>query len=232
MTTVLSIDGRVRTRAIEVAILVALLLSLGTGLSMLLGPNGLRVFDFEPQWPVVGASQYEMSVETRFNEDAGVLVRKAPAWRDTENGTVDARTGGRPVEVTGPFLGQVGFPEPTTAQRLLWLSWRVSFPLLASGALLLVLLIVRSVRDADPFSHTNARRLRWLAALVAVGGTVISVLGTMLRRWLLDHSGAGNIVARDWSVSWLPLLTGLLIAVLAQVWSSGVEMRDELEDVV
>jgi hypothetical protein len=68
--------------------------------------------------------------------------------------------------------------------------------------------------------------------LVAVGGTSISLLGTMLRRWLLDGSGAGNIVVREWSITWAPLVLGLLIGVLAQVWSHGVEMRNELEDVV
>jgi hypothetical protein len=219
-------------RVVEVAILVGVLLSLGAGLSMLLGPNGLRAFNFEPQWPVVGASQYEMSVETQFTQPAGISVRNAPTWRDTPTGAVDARTGGRPVEVGGPFLGQVGFPGPSVEQRLLWVSWRASIPLLAAGALWLVLLIVRSVRDADPFTETNARRLRLLAVLVGVGGTLVSVLGTVLRRWLLDNSGAGNIVARDWHVSLMPLLAGLLIAVLAQVWSNGVEMRNELEDVV
>ncbi len=219
-------------RAVEVVILVAVLLCLGAGLSMLLGPNGLRVFNFEPQWPVVGASEHEMSVETRFSERTRILVRGAPTLRDTDTGTVDARTGGRPVELTGPFLGHVGFMSPSVEQRLLWVSGRASIPLLAAGALWIVLLIVRSLRDADPFTETNARRLRLLAWLVAVGGTLISVLGTVLRRWLLDNSGAGNIVARDWYVTWIPLLTGLLIAVLAQVWSHGVEIRNELEDVV
>jgi hypothetical protein len=219
-------------RVVEVAILAAVLLSLAAGLSMLLGPNGLGVFNFEPQWPVVGASQDEMSVETQFSQDAGISVRNAPTWRSTPTGTVDARTGGRPVELEGPFLGQVGFPAPSVEQRLLWVSWRASIPLLAAGALCLVLLIVRSVRAADPFTATNARRLRWLAALVGVGGTLVSVLGAALRRWLLDNSGAGNIVVRDWFFSWTPLLVGLLIAVLAQVWSRGVELRSELEDVV
>jgi hypothetical protein len=219
-------------RAVEAVLLVAVVLSLGAGLSMLAGPNGLAVLDFEPQWPVVGASQYEMSVETRFDDGAGVLVRNAPTWRDTDQGTVDARTGGRPVEVEGPFSGQIGFPGPSVKQRLLWVGWRASTPLLAAAALWLVLLIVRSVRDADPFTAANARRLRALAALVAVGGTSISLLGTMLRRWLLDGSGAGNIVVREWSITWAPLVLGLLIGVLAQVWSHGVEMRNELEDVV
>ncbi|QNN54602.1 DUF2975 domain-containing protein [Nocardioides mesophilus] len=230
--TTSSVDRRARMRVVEGVILVVVLISLGAGLSMLLGPNGLRLLNFEPQWPVVGASQYEMSVETQFAEGAGVLVRGAPTWRDTETGTVDARTGGRPVEVTGPFFGQVGFPAPSLAQRLLWVSWRASAPLLAAGALWLVLLIVRSVREGDPFTEANARRFRLLAGVVAVGGTLISVLGAVLRRWLLDSSGASNIVARDWSISWVPVLAGLLIAVLAQVWGHGVAMRDELEDVV
>lgn len=219
-------------RAVEVVVLVAVLLSLGAGLSMVLGPNGLRAFNFDPRWPVVGASQYEMSVETRFADDAGVVVQNAPTWRPAASGDVDARTGGRPVEVTGPFLGQVGFPGPSVAQRLLWVSWRASTPLLAAGALWLVLLIVRSLRDADPFTTTNARRLRLLAVVVALGGTLSSVLGAVLRRWLLDNSGASDIVFRDWSISWVPLLIGVMIAVLAQVWSHGVEMRNDLEDVV
>jgi hypothetical protein len=230
-TTVSRVRKSAPLRAVEGVLLAAVLLSLGAGLSMLLGPNGVGAFDFEPQWPVVGASQYEMSVETRFNETARVHVEHAPTWRDTPEGTVDARTGGRPVELTGPFSGQVGFPGPSAAQRLLWVSWRAAPSLLLAAALWIVLLIVRSVRDADPFTQTNARRLRLLAVVVA-GGTLVSVLGAFLRRWLLDSSGAGNMVARDWSFSWLPLVVGLAVAVLAQVWSRGVEMRGELEDVV
>ncbi len=231
--TVASISrGSTRLVATEVAILVGLLVSLGAGLSILLGPNGVRVLNFEPQWPVVGASQSEMSLQTKLSADAGVSVQNAPTWRDTDTGTIDARTGGRPVEVTGPYFGSVGFPDPSVKQRVLWVSWRASIPLLAAAVLWLVLLIVRSVRDADPFTATNARRLRVLAALVGVGGTLISVWGTVLRRWLLDSSGASDIVVRDWSFTWLPLLVGLVIAVLAQVWSHGVDMRNDLEDVV
>lgn len=232
MTTATTSSRGVRLLAAEVLLLAGLLVSLGAGLSMVLGPNGLALLNFEPRWPVVGTSQYEMSIQTQFDPATPVVVKDAPRWRDTPRGTVDAKTGGPPVEVTGPFLGQVGFPGPSPAQRWSWVLWRSATPLLTAGALWLALLIVRSVRGGDPFTTTNARRLRLLAVLVALGGTLVSLLGAVLRRWLLDSSGAKDIVVRDWSISLVPLLVGVLVWVLAQVWSHGAAMKNDLDGVV
>lgn len=222
----------VRLVTAELVLVVGLAVSVAAGLAMVVGPNGLGLVDFGPRWPVVGTSQYVMSVETAFDTDAQVRVMGAPDWRDTPTGTVDARTGGRPVEVTGPFSGYVGFPGPSVVQRWAWVAWQAASPLLIALTLWLVLRLVRSVREGDPFTATNAARLRRLALVLALGGTAVSVAGAALRRWLLDSSGAANIVAKDWQITVLPLFLGLIVGVLAQVWNRGVEMKDDLDGVV
>lgn len=216
----------------ELVVLVGVVVSAALGLSVLVGPNGLGLVDLDPRWPVVGQSQYVMAVETTFGPDAGIVVRGAPLWTDTPDGTRDAVTGGPPVEVTGPYTGQVGFFGPTLAQRWSWVAWRAAGPLLAAGSLLLVLRVVRSVRTGSPFTDVNAGRLRTLALLVGVGGTALSVAGEWLRRHLLDTSAAADIVQRDWEITFVPLLAGVVIGVVAEVWRAGVKMAEDLDGVV
>lgn len=221
-----------RLRGAEVLIWVAIAASGAFALSAVLGPNGLGLVTLRPEWPVVGQSAYQMSIESQLNDDAVVSVANTPRWQETSDGTRDAVTGGPPVEVTGPFTAQLGFLNATFGMRSAWIYRQAAGPLLTAVALLVVLRIVRSVRFGTPFTATNARRLRTLALLVGVGGTVVTVSRELVRRWLLDGSAAAGIVQHGWSVTVTPLLVGVIIGVVAQVWRTGVVMSEELDGVV
>ena len=136
------------------------------------------------------------------------------------------------MEIGGPINGLVAFLNPTFAMQWAWIYWQAAGPLLAAGSLFVVLKLVRSVRTGTPFTNHNARRLRILAILVGVGGTFVAITDELVRRWLLDNSAAANIVMRDWHVSFVPLLAGVLIGVVAEVWRAGVAIADDLDGVV
>ena len=222
----------IRLRGAEILLWAAIASSVAFGLSAIVGPNGPGLMTIRPEWPVIGQSAYEMSIETAFSDEAGISVANAPRWKDTSDGTRDAVTGGPPVEITGPFKGQLGFLNPTFAMQWAWIYWQVAGPLLAAVALFVVLKIVRSVRIGTPFTDINARRLRILALLVGVGGTFVAVTDELVRRWLLDNSAASGIVGHEWHITFIPLLLGVIIGVAAEVWRAGVVMAEDLDGVV
>lgn len=221
-----------RLRGAEILLWAAIASSVAFGLSAIVGPNGLGLMTLRPEWPVIGQSAYQMSIETPFNDQAGISVANAPRWKDTSDGTRDAVTGGPPVEITGPFKAQLGFLNPTFAMRWAWIYWQAAAPLLAAGALFVVLKIVRSVQNGSPFTQVNANRLRLLALLVGVGGMVVAVTNELVRRWLLDNSAASGIVGHEWHITFIPLLLGVIIGVVAEVWRAGVVMAEDLDGVV
>ena len=221
-----------RLRGAEILLWAAIASSVAFGLSAIVGPNGLGLVSLRPEWPVVGQSAYERSIETPLNDQAGITVANAPRWKDTSDGTRDAITGGPAVEITGPFKAQLGFLNPTFGMQWAWIYWQAAGPLLAAVALFVVLKIVRSVRNGTPFTNVNARRLRLLALLVGVGGTLVAVTNELARRWLLDNSAASGIVGHEWHITFIPLLLGVLIGVVAEVWRAGVVMAEDLDGVV
>lgn len=217
-----------RLRAVEGLVWLSLAIAVATGLSVLLGPNGLGLLQYQPSWPVVGDSAYQMGAQATLNDDAGVVVRNTPGWTNTSDGTRDAATGLPPVEVTGPFTAKISLLNAAPVTQWTWVAWHVGEPLLVAGWLLVVVRLLRSFRLGRPFTAANADRLRTLALLVGVGGTVASVGGEWVRRWLLDSSAAAGIVEQDWSVNVTPLLAGLLLWVLADVWRTRAEAPDRL----
>lgn len=232
MSTQLPTRRGLRLRGAELLLWASIAASLAFGLSVILGPNGLGLMSIRPQWPVIGQSAYGMSIETAFNDTAGISIANAPRMKQASNGDVDAVTGGPPVEISGPFTGRIWFVNPTFAMEWAWVYWQAAAPLLAAGSLFVILKLVRSVRTGTPFTNENARRLRILALLVGVGGTFVAATHEFVQRWLLDNSAAADLVIRDWYVSFIPLLLGVFIGVVAEVWRAGVAMADDLDGVV
>lgn len=224
----------IRLFAAELLVGAGIAASLALGLSMVAGHTGLGwVGDVNPRLPVAGQSASVMAIDTTFNSNARFSMTNAPRWRtDLASGDVDAATGKPPVEVNGPFTGNVTFWGPTHNQRWAWVFWKSAGPLLVAASLFVVLGFVRSLRTGNPFTSANARRLRILALLIGVGGTAVLVAGELVRRWLLDTSAAAGLVELGWHLSFAPLLAGALIGVVAEVWRAGVAMRDDLEGVV
>lgn len=124
------------------------------------------------------------------------------------------------------------FAHPDLAQRAL-----LALPEFFSGVLLLIVAyllyrIVRTLAAGDPFVPDNARRVRAIA---------VTVLGLAILRPLLDMITTGQLVlgtavedqvSVEATFSSGPVLLGLLIAALAEVFRRGTQLRADAEGLV
>lgn len=223
-------SNRITQVVVEAIVAAAVVMASLTGLGYLVGPNGAGLIQGKPDWPLVGAGQYVMTVETEL--DTEVTITGAPTTTETESGTVDAATGRRPAAIGRPITATVQFDGPSAGQRWAWAIWQAAGPLLAAVGLGIVLVMLRAARTSDPFDKANLRRLQTLTALVLVGGTLVAWGGAFVRRWLLDNSAVADIVPMDFHFTFLPIIGGVLLSMLAEVWRRGVAMRTELEGLI
>ena len=91
-----------------------------------------------------------------------------------------------------------------------------------------LLAIVATVRDGDPFVHVNAQRLR------AIAWTVLGLEGLHLLVGVIAARTASSVQSLDidWTFSFTPLITVLLLFVLARVFEVGTHLRRDLEGTV
>jgi hypothetical protein len=185
-----------------------------------------------PGLGLIGGDTFGQPVAVRATLDTEVRLPGAPRIVDSANGSVDSLTGGRPVEVTGPFDAQVTLLSPTAGQRALTIASSVAGPLVALVVIVLLLLIVRTIDGGDPFVLANARRLQWIAFVVGAGGLLAQGLGDQARNELLVSSAAGDIVRYEFEFSFPPIVAGLGILTLAEVFRRGALMQADLEGLV
>jgi len=146
---------------------------------------------------------------------------------------------GRPLEIRAPSPGDGGrgetvvLPDPTAGQYLLALvPGLLGVAAVALGAVLL-LGVARALRHGDPFTPSSARRLTAVAFLVLVAGLVSPVCVELLRVVLIETTPAG---LRGWTFSvdlsaW-PVLTGMLVLFVAEVFRRGAALRADVEGLV
>ncbi|MBK6437620.1 MAG: DUF2975 domain-containing protein [Candidatus Microthrix sp.] len=164
--------------------------------------------DAEPTFPV------------EFGDNQATIV--------SDNEQINPAYSQAPVEIGKPVTARFTFIEPRPDQRVIWVIWQVSGPLLVLAGLWLVYSVVRSARLGDPFVARNERRLWTLAGLIAVGGTGYSMLTGVAEMLMLRRSAAAGLTEMVFTVSFLPLVAGLGVAVLAWVWHVGISLQDEV----
>lgn len=191
------------------------------------GPN---VLDVRPSFSNLGGGDELMAV--RGEVDFPVNFGDRLSWIDTEDGTRDAATGQAPVELGGPVTAQLSFWAPTASQRAAWTIRELLGPAMTIAGVWLVFGIVRSARRGDPFTADNERRLWSLAALVAVGGILYSMVIGFTTMLLIQRSAAADLFVTTATISLLPLVMGALLAMLALVWRIGVGLRDDVEGTI
>lgn len=135
-------------------------------------------------------------------------------------------------EFSGPYQAQVNAYSPTMRQRIAFLGAGLAASLSTIAVLALLLLVVRSLRSGDPFVLANARRLRGMAAVLAVGGTGASALRAWAEHLVLSDRVIMPLVHEQLQVTFLPLVAGLGVLLLAEVFRRGALMRAELEGLV
>lgn len=139
---------------------------------------------------------------------------------------------GEDVELTGPTVTTATVGTPDLRQRTGLLGARLVLGATALAALALLFLVVRTLRRGDPFLRANARRLRAVAVVVAVGGTV----SELLRGWgtigVLSADTVRDRVVLGVEISLIPLVAGLVLGLLAEVFAQGADLRDDVDGLV
>lgn len=180
-----------------------------------------------------GVSYLGESPSVRTELSRNVIVTTSPrlyVYTDetpSPNGVPNGRG-----EFSGPYEAQVNSYSPTAAQRAAFLGAGLTESLATIVVLLLLLRIVRTLRVGDPFVLANARRLRLIALAVALGGTGASALLAWGEHLVLSDAVIAPFVREQLHITFLPLLAGLGILLLAEVFRRGALMRADLEGVV
>ncbi|WP_329071085.1 DUF2975 domain-containing protein [Streptomyces sp. NBC_01429] len=191
-----------------------------TALRVVLGVGAALVAGFAVLSPLLGV----LGVTGQDGAGRTVPLRGAA--------TVAGSGGGDGIALNGTSQGEVTFAHPDLAQRAL-----LALPEFFSGVLLLIVAyllyrIVRTLAAGDPFVPDNARRVRAIA---------VTVLGLAILRPLLDMITTGQLVlgtavedqvSVEATFSSGPVLLGLLIAALAEVFRRGTQLRADAEGLV
>lgn len=214
---------RSATTLLEVLLAVALIGVLVLAVARpVLGPAGLGV----GRGPVFGAVP---SVEARIDPDR-VLVETTPPLPSLS----DAREvlPGDSLEMTVPTATTVAVYDPDLGQGLRLVGAEVLRGLVAAGVLALLLMMVRTLRQGDPFVPANARRLYLIAALVGLGGQGALLIRAWGEAAVVSHPRVAPYLLQEHELSLVPLVAGLGIAVAAEVFRQGAAMREDLEGLV
>jgi hypothetical protein len=102
---------------------------------------------------------------------------------------------------------------------------------LVVAVLWLLRLLLRSVRDGDPFTAANVRRLRAIGFLLVVGAPVAYLVMFVCDQWLASSSPAGELGA-TFTVPGAGPIAGLGVFVLAEVFAHGARLRADVEGTV
>ncbi|HEX7744256.1 MAG TPA: DUF2975 domain-containing protein [Micromonosporaceae bacterium] len=200
-----------------------------------LGPSGLELGRGMVPMP---APQREPYLTVQADDGFAQRWQTGPApavlfpWKDTSSGTRDAATGLPPVELMQWQSMELTFLGPTWRDRL-----GFAGPELAAQAIILMVLwllwrIVRTVPTADVFTPANARRIAGIGLAVAVGGSAVQLLGYAAHKDIVARSAAAGILDTAFSFSFLPLVIGAIVLLLAEVFRQGVQLRADVDGLV
>jgi hypothetical protein len=153
-------------------------------------------------------------------------------WKDTSDGSRDAITGLPPVQLGHWESIELTFWAPTWPDRL-----GFAGPQLATQVLILLVLwllwrIVRTVPTAEVFTPANAGRMAWIGLTVAVGGSAVQLLGYAAHKAIIARSAAAGIVDVAFSFSFLPVVVGAVVLLLAEVFRQGIRLRADVDGLV
>lgn len=189
--------------------------------------------------PLLGPGVLEIGTGRVFGQYPSVEATLDPSRVRIETDPVLPSLAGRGevsqgdgLEVYLPTRTSVAVHDPNLRQLLGLVGSEVLEGAVAVVVLVLLLLLVRSLRRGDPFVPANARRLYAIAAVVGVGGQAAVLLAAWGRQAVLEHPSVSPYVFDDFSVTWMPLLAGLGVAVAAEVFRQGAELRAEVDGLV
>ena len=142
------------------------------------------------------------------------------------------------AEIRGTDEAVLVFQDPGIGERLLLAVPVVLWNVLVVSVVLVVLNLLRSLREEDPFVPANVRRVYTLAALVFLGSLLLPMVGAFcdiaLRHGVVSPDEAA-LVSFTLSLGSGPLvgvLVSLVLAALGEVFRRGSQMRDDVEGLI
>lgn len=139
---------------------------------------------------------------------------------------------GGDATLTGTREAELAVPHPDLIQRIL-----LDAPGIVTSAMTLLVIhllirIARTLQAGEPFVPPNARRIRMIAAIVLLVGVLGPVAEAITTQLLVQGSPVADVVDFEAHIPGLPVLAGLLIAALAEVFARGTRLRQDTEGLV
>ncbi|PFG44900.1 Protein of unknown function (DUF2975) [Georgenia soli] len=140
---------------------------------------------------------------------------------------------GEHVEATLPTGVEISVWEPMTFRQLVGVAGaELLGGLVLAAAFLLVIAMVRDLRRGALFTNRNLRRVYSVAAVAGIGGMLAEIAGAWGRIGVLQSPPLAGAVDVTWTISFVPLLIGLGIAVGAEILRLGTQLQHEVEGLV
>ncbi len=167
------------------------------------------------------------------------LVRPLIAWAQGEQLTVPYVS-----PITVPPLDAVNttysaghydviVSDPTTAQRLFdMIPGLITLPLVLAGCWL-VLRLMQDIGRGEAFRTRNVIRLRLLAAILAIGLPVVFFADLSFTGALLSGVELGTLPPAAWiELPWAAFVAGMCLALLAEAFKAGSQLREDVEGLI
>lgn len=147
-------------------------------------------------------------------------------------------------KVTVPALDAAGVPysaatydirvaSPTAGQRIFGLVAGLLWAAVLIAGSLIVARLMRSIAEGNAFDRANVGRLRWLAALLIGAVPVAYVVDLFARGALVTGAELGGLPpTASISIPWLPIVAGMVVALIAQAFVAGSALRDDVDGLV
>lgn len=130
---------------------------------------------------------------------------------------------------------QVAVPSQGATAHLASLLPGMLIAALMITGLWLIHAVARDVSTGRPFLSRNVRRLRALSALQIVGGFAVPFASSAGDIVVISQAGLTDLLQPNGfsvHISFLPLVLGLLTAVISEAFAAGSRMREDLEGVI
>ncbi|QEV16150.1 DUF2975 domain-containing protein [Streptomyces alboniger] len=126
---------------------------------------------------------------------------------------------------------------PSTAQSLLNTATKLVPFVFSTGALLLVLQLIRSAEREGLYTVRTAERLRKLGWWLLAGSTLAAIAGSTAKTGLIASLSRDSEVSAlsgllSWDIPYMAIFTGLGVLSFARVMRVGITMREDLEGTV
>jgi hypothetical protein len=124
--------------------------------------------------------------------------------------------------------GRLRFPAPKGYFLFGNIAFMLGLLVLALVAVQRLYAVFRTLRTGQPFTHANARRLRWVAGLVIAGEVLNATMVAFNQFYAKAHFSATGLLF-DWSFNVDPvtIVLGFTVLAIAEVFAAGSRLDED-----